>query len=142
MAQSNFTKETRIRLWLYRILDWCVLFLPVFVYIVMALADGGVTKTGKVTVVSTVMIALILTIFNIFRQKELRSPIWLVLIGLYVAVKEWLLPLIIILAITTIMDEMLFKPLIGYYKGKLIASKTYDERQEAEETQPIQGTGE
>lgn len=122
-----------MRLWLYRILDWAILFLPVFIYIAMALADGGVTKAGKVSVVATVMVALILTIFNIFRQKELRCPIWISIIGLYVAFKEQLLPLIIILAISTTLDELLFKSLIGYYKGKYISSKTYDERKEEEQ---------
>lgn len=121
-----------MRLWLYRVLDWVILFMPVFIYIVMALADGGVTKTGKVSVVATVMIALILTVFNIFRQKELRCPIWIALIGLYVAFKEQLLPLIIILSITTTVDELIFKSLIGYYKTKYISSKTYDQRREEE----------
>lgn len=139
MAQSEFTKQTRIKLWLYRIMDWCFLFLPVFVYVIMALADGGVTTTGKVSVVSTVMIALILSVFNILRQKAFRAPIWIALIGLYVAFKEWLLPLIIILAVATTMDDLLFKPLIGYYKGKLISSKTIDEREEAEQ---VPDTGE
>ena len=132
MAKSDFTKSVQMRLWLYRIMDWVILFMPVFIYIVMALADGGVTKTGKVSVVATVMIALILTVFNIFRQKELRFPIWIALIGLYVAFKEQLLPLIIILAITTTIDELIFKPLIGYYKTKYISSKTYDQRREEE----------
>lgn len=133
MAKSEFTKSVQMRLWLYRILDWAILFLPVFIYIAMALADGGVTKAGKVSVVATVMVALILTIFNIFRQKELRCPIWISIIGLYVAFKEQLLPLIIILAISTTLDELLFKSLIGYYKAKYISSKTYDERKEEEQ---------
>ena len=128
---SEFTQVTRKKLWLYRAIDWTILFLPVFIYIVKALADNGtVTVTGKVSIVATVLIALVLTIFNIFRQKELRCPIWFILIGLYVAFKEQLLPLIIILAITTTIDELLLKPLIGYYRTKLIASKTIDEREE------------
>lgn len=135
--QSEFTKTVKTKLWLYRAIDWALLFLPVFIYIIMALQDGGVTTTGKVSVVSTVMIALILTVFNIFRQKELRCPIWIVLIGLYVAFKEWLLPLIVILAVTSTLDDLLFTPLIGYYKTKFISSKTIDEREEAEQVQPV-----
>ena len=74
------------------------------------------------------MIAIILTVFNIIAQKKLRCPIWIMLIGLFVAIKEYLLPLIIILAITSILDDLVFTPLIGYYKTKLISNKAMDER--------------
>lgn len=133
MAQSTFTKNCRIKLWLYRILDWICLFAPVIVYIGIALFSGGVAVLGKVSIVATVIIALVLTIINVIAQKRLRCPIWIVLIGLYIAIQQYLMPLIIILAITSVMDDLLFTPLIHYYYTKLVASKTIDERQEAEE---------
>ena len=33
------------------------------------------------------------------------------------------------MAITTIMDDLLFTPLISYYRSKLIANKAIDERE-------------
>lgn len=135
MAQSEYTKVSRIKLWLCRILDWICLFLPVIVYIGIALFTTGVSTSGKVAVVGTVVVALILTIFNVIAQKRLRCPIWIVLIGLFVAVKKWLLPLIIILAITSIMDDLLFTPLIAHYKAQLEANKVYDERSAAEKAE-------
>ena len=137
MAQSNYTKICRIKLWLYRILDLLILFAPVAIYVVIALTKDGVTTTGKVSVVGTVCIALILSLFNIIAQKRLRCPIWILLIGLYIAIKELLLPLIIILAIVTILDDLLLTPLITYYRSKLIANKAIDERME--EDGDIQG---
>lgn len=133
MAQSTFTKNCRIKLWLYRILDWICLFAPVIVYIGIALFSGGVAVLGKVSIVATVIIALVLTIINVIAQKRLRCPIWIVLIGLYIAIQQYLMPLIIILAITSVMDDLLFTPLIHYYYTKLVASKTIDEREEAEQ---------
>lgn len=133
MAQSTFTKNCRIKLWLYRILDWICLFAPVIVYIGIALFSGGVAVLGKVSIVATVIIALVLTIINVIAQKRLRCPIWIILIGLYIAIQQYLMPLIIILAITSVMDDLLFTPLIHYYYTKLVASKTIDEREEAEE---------
>lgn len=133
MAQSTFTKNCRIKLWLYRILDWICLFAPVLVYICIALFSGGVAVLGKVSIVATVIIALVLTVINIIAQKRLRCPIWIILIGLYVAIQQYLMPLIIILAITSVMDDLLFTPLIHYYYTKLVASKTIDEREEAEQ---------
>lgn len=133
MAQSTFTKNCRIKLWLYRILDWICLFAPVLVYICIALFSGGVAVLGKVSIVATVIIALVLTVINIIAQKRLRCPIWIILIGLYVAIQQYLMPLIIILAVTSVMDDLLFTPLIHYYYTKLVASKTIDERTEAEQ---------
>lgn len=125
---SIYTKECRIKLWLYRILDWICLFLPLIIYIGIALASNEAIVAQKVAVVSTTMIALILSVFNIISQKKLRCPIWLILIGLYVAVRDYLMPLIIILAITSVLDDLVFSPVINYYKTKLIANKAMDER--------------
>jgi len=127
---SDFTKITRRKLWLYRIIDILVLFAPVAIYVVIALADGNVTTAGKVSVVGSVAIALILSVFNVLAQKRLRCPIWIVLIGLFIAVKDYLLPLIIILAIVTVLDDLCLTPIIQYYREKLVANKAIDEREE------------
>ena len=125
---SKFTKECRFKLWLFRILDWVCLFMPLIIYIGIALSSGEAIVAQKVAVVSTTMVALILSIFNVISQKRLRCPIWIILIGLFVAVRDYLMPLIIILAITSVLDDLVFTPLIAYYKTKLIANKAMDER--------------
>ena len=127
MRESKYTKKARFWLWFYRILDAICLVTPLLIYVIIALC-GGAVVAAKVAVVSTVMIAIILTVFNIIAQKKLHCPIWIMLIGLFVAIKEYLLPLIIILAITSILDDLVFTPLIGYYKTKLISNKAMDER--------------
>ena len=133
---SKYTKECRFKLWLFRILDWVCLALPVIVYIIMALS-GGALVAQKVAVVATTMVAIILTVFNIISQKRLRCPIWIILIGLYIAIQKYLMPLIIILAVTSVLDDLVFTPLISYYRTKLIANKAMDERlpDEAEEAE-------
>ena len=125
---SDFTKVCRLKLWLYRIIDWILLFMPVIVYVVIALCDEGVTTVGKVSVVGTVAVAAILALFNIIAQKRLRCPIWIVLIGLYIAIRDYLLPLVIILAVVSICYDLILTPLISYYRSKLIANKAIDER--------------
>lgn len=124
---SKYTKDSRFKLWLFRILDWICLGLPIIIYIIVALAGDGLVAQ-KVAVVATTMVAIILTVFNIISQKRLRCPIWIILIGLFIAIKHYLLPLIIILAITSILDDLVFTPLISYYRTKLIANKAMDER--------------
>lgn len=130
--ESKYTKDSRFKLWLFRILDGLCLVTPLLIYVIIALC-GGAVVAAKVAVVSTVMVAIILTVFNIVAQKRLRCPIWIMLIGLFVAIKEYLLPLIIILAITSILDDLVFTPLITYYKTKLISNKAMDERLPDEE---------
>lgn len=85
---SKYTKGARKKLWLLRALDWALLFTPLLVYVGIALGHGGVTTPAKVGVVGTVAVAAIITVFNILAKKSLRSPIWIILIGLFVAMKE------------------------------------------------------
>ena len=133
MAASKFTKKCRAKLWLFRILDWVCLFMPLIIYIGIALASNEAIVAQKVAVVSTTMIALMLSAFNVIAQKRLRCPIWIIIIGLYVAVRDYLMPLIIILAVTSVLDDLVFTPVIDYYHTKLIANKAMDERLEGED---------
>ena len=128
MTPSKYTKQCRFKLWLFRILDLICLVAPLIVYIIFALSTGEAVVIQKVAVVSTTMIAILLTIFNVIAQKKLRCPIWIILIGLFVAIRDYLMPLIIILAITSVLDDLVFTPLISYYKTKLISNKAIDER--------------
>ena len=134
---SKYTKKSRKLLWLFRILDYVTLLLPLIIYVFIALCTNGISVVSKVAVVSTTMIAIILTIFNIIGQKHLRSPIWLILIGLFCAIRDRLLPLIIILAISSVLDEFVFAPLIKKYYAETVANIAIDkrEKQEVVETQ-------
>ena len=132
MAASAFTKSCRKKLWFFRILDWVCLSLPLLIYLVIALENDGIKVSQKVAVVGTLIVAIILTILNVIGQKRLRCPIWIILIGLFIAIRDQLLPLVIILAIVSVLDDLVFTPVISYYHTKTIASKTIDQRLEAE----------
>ena len=126
-ATSKYTKETRAWLWTYRIIDILILICPLLITIGFAYANQAAPTHEKVALTGCISIALVLTIFNIITKKHLRSPLWIIVIGLYVIVDN-LLPLIIILAIATVVDEFILTPLINHYKTKLIADKAMDER--------------
>jgi len=128
MASSKFTKSCRRKLWLLRALDMVCLVAPLLIYVIIALVNQDALVVQKVAVVSTAMIAIMMTAFNVISQKNLRCPIWIILIGLFVAIRDYLMPLIIILAITSVLDDLVFTPLIGYYRTKLISNKAMDER--------------
>ena len=127
MKASSFTKRTRVRLWTYKILDLLILLLPIAVYIGFAYADGTALTHEKVALTGCISIALILTLFNILTKRHLRSPIWILLIGLYCIVDN-LLPLVITLASATVADEFILTPLISHYRTKLVADKAIDRR--------------
>lgn len=132
MASSAFTKKSRALLWTWRIIDWICLFLPLIIYLVIGLASNAVTTGAKVSLVAMLFLALILTAVNVIAQKHLRCPIWVLLIGIYIAMDKYLMPLIIILAITSILDDLVFTPLIHYYYTQTVASKTIDKREASE----------
>lgn len=135
MASSKFTKKSRALLWTWRLIDWLCLFAPLIVYLIIGLVNDNVTTGGKVTLVAMLFIALILTVINVVAQKHLRCPIWVLLIGIYVAMEKYLMPLVIILAITSILDDLVFTPIIHYYYTQTVASKTMDKREAAEDAE-------
>lgn len=125
---SSYTKKAVAKLWVLRILNLALLIAPLMAYICVALGSEGVVATQKVSLIGTVAVALILVTFNLIAKKALRSPIWIVLIGLYFALKELLLPLVIMLAVATILDEFLFTPWIQKAKMEVVSNKTMDKR--------------
>lgn len=127
---SKFTKGLRAKLWVCRIIDFLILVVPCLVYVIFAFVNGDIGNTKKIILTGLCAVAIIITIFNLFAQKHKRSPIWLVIIGLFIAIRELLMPLIIMLAVGSILDDFLFAPLISYYRTALISSKVYDKREE------------
>lgn len=130
MAASKHTKRLRGRYWFCKALDWLVLTAPLLAYIGYALLanEALVTAGGKIGVAGTAMVAAAITAWNFVAQKHLRSPIWIVLIGLYFAMRDVLMPLVIALAISTVLDELVLRPIIANTREKLNGSKVIDSR--------------
>lgn len=125
---SDYTKDIRAKLWTVRILDFIFLALPLIVYLIISYVSGEVGSGKKIALTGLSAVALIVTIFNLLAQKHKRSPVWIMVIGLFIAMKDYLMPLVILLAIGSILDDFAFSPLITKYREKLNASKVYDER--------------
>lgn len=134
MAKSSvLTKKYRTIYWVLRSIDLILLWAPLIIYFIVALCDTGVTTNKKIGLVASVIVALILVLFNIIARHHLTSPLWIVLIGLYIAI-DYLLPLVIIIACVTIADEFVFQPYLKKLTTRLEASKVYDKQKAAEET--------
>lgn len=129
--KSNRTKQLQKRLATLRILDVVILALPVLVYFVIGMASGEMIVVKKVALLGSFVAALALTGLNVIFKFHLKSPIWILLLGIYYAIGN-ILPLIVILAISTILDELLLSPAIKRNKMKLISNREIDKREESE----------
>ena len=128
MKQSEFTKKTRRLYWTFRGLDLACMLAPIVIYAIVALFHNETLVSGRMALSASFVIVILLTILNAVAKLRLRCPVWIFMLGLYVAVKEKLLPLIIILAVMSILSDFILSPLANKYARKLEASKTIDER--------------
>ena len=119
------TKKYKNDYILCRTLSILMTLIPLVIYTIKGFCEG--TPGSKVTLGVCFTTALILTIINVVFKYHMRSTIWILMIGLYVAVDN-IIPLLIILAITTILDEFILTPLSRHYKAKYTINKEIDER--------------
>lgn len=127
MKRSEQTNKSISKLRIAQTIDFIILVIPTVVYVVMGIIAEGKAVYEKVTLISAVFIALVLLLFNIVMKKHLRSPIWIILIGIYVALEN-IMPLIIMIAASSIIDELFLDPFIKRTKVEVISNKTLDKR--------------
>ena len=119
------TKKYKIKLNICRLLSFTLTVLPVIIYTIMGFMNGTIGE--KVSLGICVILALIFVLINIMFKYHIRSTLWVLLIGIYVCIDN-IIPLLIIMAATTIIDEFVLVPLINKYKNKYIINKEIDLR--------------
>lgn len=119
------TKKNKTKLNICRLLSFTLTVLPVIIYAIMGFIDGSIGE--KVSLGICVILALIFTLINVMFKYHIRSTLWVLLIGIYVCIDN-IIPLLIIMATTTIIDEFALVPLINKYKNKYSINKEIDLR--------------
>ena len=119
------TKKYKIKLNICRLLSFTLTVLQVIIYTIMGFMDGTIGE--KVSLGICVILALIFVLINVMFKYHIRSTLWVLLIGIYVCIDN-IIPLLIIMAATTIIDEFVLVPLINKYKNKYIINKEIDLR--------------
>lgn len=76
----------------------------------------------------TLVVVMILTVISWLNQINLRSKLWILLIGFYLCLDAIMVPLIII-ACCQVIDELIVIPLRKHYKTKYQIHKEIDSRQ-------------
>lgn len=81
----------------------------------------------KVALSLTAIASIVISVISIMTKVHLRSPIFILLIGLWVALDK-LLPCIITLSLCIILDEVVFTPLAEHYKSLYVINAEIDKR--------------
>ena len=113
------------------LITWLLSFycsiLPITIYTIMAFINNDVEKVNKYTLGLMCSLAIIVTLINIIAKLHLRCIPWILLLGIYLCLKD-ITTLLIIMAITTIIDELILTPLHKSFKNKYIINKEIDKR--------------
>ena len=100
---------------------------PILIYVIKAFVDKDVQEVNKYTLGIMCSVALVVTLINIVAKLHLRCIPWILLLGIYVCLKN-ITALLVIMAITTIIDELILTPLHKSFKNKYTINKEIDKR--------------
>lgn len=100
---------------------------PISIYVLKAFIDSDVKEVNKYTLGIMCSVAIIVTLINIVAKLHLRCIPWILLLGIYVCLKD-ITTLLIIMAVTTIIDELILVPLHKSFKNKYTINKEIDKR--------------
>lgn len=99
---------------------------PGLVFLCMAY-NNDTAIINKFTLSMMLLVIAIMTIVAISQKIVLRSRLWILLIGLWMCLDHFIVPLIVI-GICQILDELIISPLYNYYKNIYRTNKVIDER--------------
>lgn len=123
---SKETKMSFAKLWGFRIINILLMFAPFLVYTVMAYS-GDASTPRMIGLTASLVIAAIITVLNIILKFKMRCVIWIVFLGIYIAMEN-IIPLILIVAIASILDDFVLTPLIKRAEQEYVSNKTFDKR--------------
>lgn len=123
---SQRTKKFKILYITFSVLSFLLTLGPVLFYIIKGYIDADLTKQ-KVALTGIILCAIILTAINVLIKHHIRSTIWLLMLGIYYCVDS-IMPLLLMIAIGTILDEFIVSPLKKSFKNKKIINSEIDKR--------------
>ena len=119
------TKKYKNKLNFVRLLSFTLTVLPVILYAILGFYNGSIGE--KVSLGICTLLAIMFVIINVMFKYHIRSTLWIMLIGIYICIDN-IIPLLITMAASTIIDEFVLVPLIKKYKDKYIINKEIDLR--------------
>lgn len=127
MELSNTTKNIKTKMIICESVSLCLTFLPLLVYVIRAFVTAGVTQKLALSILA--LVALVLTIINVLFKYSIRSTIWILLLGIYICLEN-IAPLLVIVALCTILDEFVVTPLCKKFRAEFKINKEIDKREQ------------
>lgn len=121
------TRKYKIRYIIFSLLSLASIIIPVIYFTIKSYIDSDLVHE-KVTLSMTILVTLLLTVIGIANKYVYRSKLWILLIGLYICLKNIMQPLIWI-ATCQVLDELCFSPLKQHYKNLFIINREIDKRE-------------
>lgn len=100
---------------------------PISVFTIYAISNGEIGSKQKLTLGLCLLVCVLLVIINTIKKYNLRSPVYIMIIGIYSCIQNLAL-LFIIMAVTTALDEFVFTPLKREFRMKYTINKEIDAR--------------
>lgn len=122
---SDVTRKYKRLSLLFFTLSILVLAAPLLYYTIAAFIGGEVTE--KVTMGMTFIVAGLLTAVNLVFKYNFRSALWILVLGIYYCLDN-ILPLLLMVAVGTILDEFILTPLHKNYAAKAKINGEIDQR--------------
>lgn len=126
MTLTPITKKYRLAATILLLVSILLNILPLGYYTVDALINAEFIM-DQVKLCMTVFVVLIMSIVSWVNKTTSRSKIWVIIIGLYLCLDNFLVPLLLI-GITQIADEWFVNPLHKSFRNKYIINKQIDRR--------------
>lgn len=100
---------------------------PITVFTIYAISNGEIGSKQKLTLGLCLLVCLLLVIINTIKKYNLRSPVYIMILGIHTCIQNLTL-LFIIMAVTTALDEFVFTPLKREFRMKYTINKEIDAR--------------
>ena len=118
---EKYKKKSRF----YSFLSFFITVVPILIYVVIGFMEGTIGQ--KITLGMCLVAVVILVILNLLFKHIPRCGVWIILAGLAYACNS-IVPLLLIMAITTALDELVLSPLAKKYKNLYTINKEIDKR--------------
>ena len=119
------TKNYKTKYILCRVVSEILTICPVLIYFVKSLIEGS--NVQKFCLCITLLVAIMLVVLNFLMKRHIRSTLWILILGIHICIRN-ITPLLIIIAVATILDEFVFDPMAKKYKNLFVINKEIDKR--------------
>lgn len=127
---SDRTKQCKILTTIFGVLHFLCLFGPLLYFVPYGYTTGDVVEkiAMSFTIIASVILALISVLVSVTARAGLhRCIMWILITGVLFTLQE-IQVFIWIMAVTSILDELVFTKVRDHYKAALISNREIDRR--------------